>query len=38
MYVETVNVGEVRTVRMGDRAIKTAIWKHPVSGRSRSRA
>ena len=32
MYVETVNVGEVRTVRMGDRAIKTAIWKHPVSG------
>jgi MOSC domain-containing protein YiiM len=32
MYVETINIGEVRTVRIGDRTITTAIWKHPVSG------
>jgi MOSC domain-containing protein YiiM len=32
MYVETVNVGEVRSILVGDRIITTAIWKHPVSG------
>ena len=32
MHVEAVNVGEVRTVRIGDRTTTTAIWKHPVSG------
>lgn len=33
MHVEAVNVGEVRTVRIGDRTTTTAIWKHPVIGR-----
>ncbi|MBV9334735.1 MAG: MOSC domain-containing protein [Solirubrobacterales bacterium] len=32
MHVETVNVGKVREVQVGDRRITTAIWKHPVSG------
>ena len=32
MHVETVNVGEVRSIRVGDRTITTAIWKRPVSG------
>jgi len=32
MHVETVNVGEVRSIQVGDRTITTAIWKHPVSG------
>ena len=31
MHVEAVNVGEVRAIRIGDRTITTAIWKHPVS-------
>jgi MOSC domain-containing protein YiiM len=30
--VETVNVGPVRSVRVGDRIITTAIWKRPVDG------
>src|SRR5436190_20956608 len=32
MHVETVNVGEVRAVRVGERTIETAIWKSPVPG------
>lgn len=32
MHVETVNVGEVRSIRVGERTITTAIWKHPVTG------
>ena len=32
MHVVTVNVGRVRTIRVGDRVITTAIWKKPVSG------
>src|SRR4051794_30252096 len=29
----TVNVGSPRDVRVGDRVIRTAIWKEPVTGR-----
>src|SRR3954452_11380866 len=29
----TVNVGSPRDVRVGDRTIRTAIWKEPVTGR-----
>jgi MOSC domain-containing protein YiiM len=29
----TVNVGSPRDVRVGDRTIRTAIWKEPVAGR-----
>jgi MOSC domain-containing protein YiiM len=32
MHVETVNVGAVRSIRVGSRVITTAIWKHPVPG------
>ena len=32
MHVETVNVGKVRAVQIGDRTITTAIWKRPVLG------
>jgi MOSC domain-containing protein YiiM len=32
MRVDTVNIGKVRTIRLGERTITTAIWKHPVSG------
>ena len=32
MRVETVNVGEVRAIRVGERTITTAIWKYPVRG------
>jgi len=32
MHVETVNVGAVRAIPLGNRTITTAIWKHPVSG------
>jgi len=32
MHVETVNVGEVRSIQVQGRTITTAIWKHPVSG------
>ena len=32
MHVESVNVGEVRAIRVGERTITTAIWKHPVTG------
>jgi MOSC domain-containing protein YiiM len=32
MHVETINVGQVRAIRVGGRTITTAIWKHPVSG------
>ena len=32
MHVETVNVGEVRSIRVGRRTITTAIWKYPVTG------
>lgn len=31
--VATVNVGAVRTVRVGGRTVTTAIWKFPVAGR-----
>jgi MOSC domain-containing protein YiiM len=31
----SVNVGGVRTVQVGNRAIETAIWKFPVAGRIR---
>jgi MOSC domain-containing protein YiiM len=31
--LRAVNVGAVRVVRLGDRSIETAIWKHPVPGR-----
>jgi MOSC domain-containing protein YiiM len=31
MHVETVNVGQPRAIRVGDRMIRTAIWKYPVS-------
>lgn len=33
MRIEAVNVGEIRSVELGDRTIMTAIWKNPVSGR-----
>lgn len=33
MRVESVNVGEIRSVELEGRTITTAIWKHPVSGR-----
>lgn len=29
--VESVNVGQIREVRLGDRVITTAIWKQPVA-------
>lgn len=32
MHVETVNVGRIRAIRLRDRIITTAIWKHPVPG------
>ena len=32
VQVDTVNVGEARAIRLGERTITTAIWKHPVSG------
>jgi MOSC domain-containing protein YiiM len=32
VYVETVNVGHVRPVKLGRRTITTAIWKYPVRG------
>jgi MOSC domain-containing protein YiiM len=32
VHVETVNVGRIRAIRVGDRVITTGIWKHPVSG------
>ena len=32
MHVESINVGEVRAIRIGDRMITTAIWKRPVRG------
>jgi MOSC domain-containing protein YiiM len=31
--LRAVNVGAVRVVRLGERSIETAIWKHPVPGR-----
>jgi MOSC domain-containing protein YiiM len=30
--VESVNVGEVRTVMLGERRVRTAIWKAPIEG------
>ena len=33
MQVEAVNVGEPREIRVGDRIVRTSIWKHPVAGR-----
>jgi MOSC domain-containing protein YiiM len=32
MHLETVNVGQIRAVRLGQRTITTGIWKYPVSG------
>jgi len=32
MHVETVNIGRVRTIRVGERVITTGIWKEPASG------
>jgi MOSC domain-containing protein YiiM len=32
VHVETVNVGQVRAVTVGERTITTAIWKEPVDG------
>ena len=33
MHIEAVNVGQIRSVDLGDRTVTTAIWKYPVSGR-----
>jgi MOSC domain-containing protein YiiM len=32
MHVETVNIGQIRTVQLGTRTITTAIWKSPAPG------
>src|SRR6516164_10443343 len=32
VQVDTVNVGEARAIRLGERTITTATWKHPVNG------
>jgi MOSC domain-containing protein YiiM len=35
--IAAVNVGGVRTVMLGERSVRTAIWKSPVAGRVRLR-